>query len=279
MMAHRRTGQTRAIAALTLSIGAAFSAWAAPIPVANPSFEAAVLAPGTFSTTSAPPGWVTFGAIDFGWRVIGVLNPNSTTLYADPVPDGSNVGVVFLGPSFGGSPAGLQQVLATNLQPRTRYILSVDVGNIANDPNPPHSSFNFAGFPGYRIELRAGTNLIAAAENAVLPGEGRFVASAITGVTSSVSAGLGQPLAIRLINLDQAGGIEVNFDRVQLDAVALPRPEVATLLDTNGTIRISFIGLLEESDDLESWTPVVPLPVSPLAVSPTGPVRFYRSLD
>lgn len=196
-----------------------------PIPVANPSFESPSIASGTFSTTSAPPGWQVFGqGIDFGNRTIGVLNPATTTLYTSPVPDGDNVGVVFLldDPGqqtvFAGIEAGMQQTLPTLLQLGTRYTLTLEVGNIANDASPPHNNFEFAGFPGYRVELTAGGIPLAVDDDSLLPAEGGFLTSVIEVTTGAAHAQAGQPLGIRLVNLNAAPGLEVNFDDVRLMA-------------------------------------------------------------
>lgn len=202
---------------------------AASITVLNPSFEDTVLSPGTFSTGSAPAGWSAYGSIDFNARAIGSLNPASTTLYSAAVPDGANVGVVFL---LDGGPAvesGLSQTLGATLQLNTTYTLQVEVGNIANDPNPPHSSFNFSGFPGYRIDLLAGGTVIASDNNSLLPAEGQFLTSTVLLSIGGSHAQAGQTLAIRLVNLDGDNGIEVNFDNVRLDASPIPEPAQATL--------------------------------------------------
>jgi hapalindole H/12-epi-hapalindole U/12-epi-fischerindole U synthase len=133
------------------------TALAVPIPVTNHSFEMPATPPNSFITNAPPPGWTAYGdSLDFVERTIGVLNPATTTLYADPVPDGSNVGVTFLLPALGDE-AGLQQTLAATLQPLTQYTLVVEVGNLANDVTP----YDFTGFPGYRIDLLAGSTVIA----------------------------------------------------------------------------------------------------------------------
>ena len=191
------------------------------IPITNPSFETPVIAVGAFLTNAAPAGWTAFGNIDFGSRAIGVLRPATTTLYAVAVPDGNNVGVAFLLDNagnqalFANSPAGLQQTLAATLQVRTTYTLLVNVGNIANDVNAP---FAFGGFPTYRVDLLAGGVVVASDNNTLLPGEGQFLLSTITLTVGATHAQAGLPLAIRLVNLNGAAGIEVNFDNVRLTA-------------------------------------------------------------
>lgn len=206
------------------------AAHAATVFVANPSFETPTTAPGTFQTSAAPAGWSAYGTIDFGWRTVGVVNPASTTLYLDPAPQGANVGVVFLGPTFANSEAGLRQTLAATLQTSTRYTLTVAVGNMGNDAQYPHNTFDFSGFPGYRVDLLAGDTVIASDNNTLLPGEGRFLTSTVELSIGASHALSGQQLGIRLVNLDSAAGIEVNFDDVHLDATAIPEPASAAAL-------------------------------------------------
>lgn len=193
---------------------------AASVEVANPSFESPAIPTGSFLTTAPPTGWVNYAYIDvFAGRDVGVLNPATTTLYADAAPDGSNVAVVFL-LTGGPTESGIQQTLSTPLMANMQYTLNVHVGNIAPDGGP----FNFAGFPGYRIALLAGGQELAFDNNTLLPGEGRFLESTVQFTTGGTHASLGQPLGIRLVSLDGPTGIEVNFDHVRLDATAVPEP-------------------------------------------------------
>jgi hypothetical protein len=274
-MRNRRTGTDAVLLAFFIPVAALADA----VTVSNHSFEIPAVAPGDFNTSAAPPGWTAVGTIDFVWRAIGVVNPNTTTLYLDPVPHGSNVGVAFLGPTFSNLPSGLHQSLTNTLQPRTVYTLSLLVGNMNLASNPPHNQFDFTGFPGYRVELRAGTNVVASDNNTLLPGDGRFLAATVSLSTASTHANLGQALGIRLLNLDSAAGIEVNFDDVRLDASPRPDPVVNIARETNGTLRVDFTEILSESDDLQSWTPLDPQPASPHTLSPTGSATFYRASD
>ncbi len=224
----RHARATIVTAFLSAVIGCASSSEPGPtaptptsLTIANPSFETPVIAVGAFATNAAPVGWTVFGSIDFANRAIGVLRPASTTLYSVAVPDGNNVGVAFLldnsanQAQFANSPAGLQQTLASTLQVRTTYTLLVSVGNIANDVNAPYA---FGGFPMYRVELLAGGVVLASDNNTLLPGEGQFLTSTVTLPVGATHAQAGQLLGIRLVNLNGAGGIEVNFDNVRLIA-------------------------------------------------------------
>jgi len=255
-----------------------FLAWSdagsVQIPVVNHSFETPAVSAGNFNVSAPPPGWSLFGVTNSsGWRSVGVVNPNTTPLYLDPVPLGSNIAVTFLGPTYSNIPTGLFQAMATTLQARTAYTLTVAVGNMASN------LFNFTGFPGYRVELLAGNFVVAADHNTLLPGEGRFLTSTVYAVTSSSHTNLGLLLGIRLINLDSAPGIEVNFDDVRLDAVPLPDPVVNISGTDLGEVQVEFTEQLQASSDLLIWTNVVPLPGSPWTITPEELILFYRAIE
>ena len=199
-------GNGKILAGVALFSGA-LRACAVALVVSNASFELPAVSPGNFNTSAPPPGWTNVGSVNFGWRSIGVVNPASTILYVEPVPHGTNIGVTFLGPTFSNTPSGLHQTLGTTLQARTAYALTVAVGNMARETNFPHSQYNFTGFPGYRVELRAGDYVLAADHNALPPGEGRFLTTTVRVTTASAHTNLGLPLGIRLLNLDAAPGI------------------------------------------------------------------------
>ena len=203
---------------------------AQPIPVVNPGFESPVAAPGQFvgGISSGPAGWDVYNTIAPNtFRYFGVVNPASSQLYADPVPQGSNIGVVFLTNTTGLAEAGLRQTLTTPLQTNSLYTLRVEVGNMAFDPNTPFNQFDFTGFPGYRVDLLAGNAVIASDNNTLFPGEGRFLTSTVTFQTGDSHALTGQNLGIRLVNLN-GPGIEVNFDNVRFDVTPVPEPGLFT---------------------------------------------------
>lgn len=223
-----------------------------PLPVANPGFELPPIAAGTFATTAPPPGWQIHGSgVDLGFRTVGVLDPTGTTLYPGGAPEGENVGVVFLlddpgdQTAFANLEAGLEQTLASLLEPDTRYRLRVCIGNIADDPDPPHDAFQFAGFPGYRVELVAGGVPIASDPGTLLPGDGAFATLTLTVDVGATHPALGQPLGIRLVNRNAAPGLEVNFDDVRLESepfVAVPAMSVETSALLLGGVLV--VGLL-----------------------------------
>lgn len=209
------------------------------LAISNHSFEFPVIPSNSFNVASAPPGWVSYGSINNNNRSVGVLDPAGSTLYAGPVPHGENVGVTFLMDNpgnqtfFANMEAGLRQTLAATLQTKRRYTLRVEVGNIANDVNAP---FAFAGFPNYRIDLMAGTNMLASDFNTLLPGEGLFLTSTVAVNVAASNPFSGQQLGIRLVNLNSAPGIEVNWDNVRLEHGPIPSPSLGVVRTENSLL-------------------------------------------
>ena len=205
---------------------------AAPVPITNPGFEADFAADNTFPLLT-PTGWSPYdpgGILNGGGNSIGVLNPTSSTFFPAGAPEGSNVALIFLSNTIGGPPAGIRQTLGTPLSAGTIYTLSMDVGNIASGIGaPPFDQFGFFdldGFPGYRVELRAGGALVAEDDDTLRPAEGTFERTRIRAVVGATHPGLDQPLEIRLINLNREDtpadpGIEVDFDDLRLDATPI----------------------------------------------------------
>ena len=200
---------------------------AAALVVANASFESPNTANGTFSgsQTLGPAGWTVYntGPTNSN-RFFGVWDPTGTASFVS-IPHGQQVGAVFLDDALG-LEAGLQQVLGNTLQLSTQYTLTVGVGNFAPSAGDP---WNFTGFPGYRVELLAGTTVLAADNNTLSPAEGVFLTSTVNFTTGVSHANAGQALRIRLVNLN-GPGVEVNFDQVGLDAEAVPEPSGLALL-------------------------------------------------
>jgi hypothetical protein len=186
-----------------------------PIAIDNAGFEMPTTAPGGLNISGPPPGWSLFdpdGIINGMENSVGVLNPMGTPLFPNGAPEGSNVALVFLWQTQG-TPVGLTQVLGDSLVAGATYTLGVDVGNIAVGSAAP---YDLAGFPGYRVELRAGDAVLASDQDGVSPAEGAFERITIS-YTAAAGDPVGQPLEIRLVNLSRPdSGIEVNFDDVQL---------------------------------------------------------------
>jgi hypothetical protein len=198
---------------------AALAAWLAPaahaqpIEIQNPGFEDVVLQDDEFfyGNLGGTPGWV--GTLDFTW---GSWNPPSLA-YPDETPEGSNDGWLYYDSDQG--QADMTQALDATLQPGTTYTLSMYIGN----PEAYFSEFNqffyeLEGFPGYRVELRAGDVVIAADENSLAPPDGTFEHTSIAYEVADDDPLIGEQLSIRLVNLNEGPGFEVDFDDVQLVA-------------------------------------------------------------
>jgi hypothetical protein len=215
-------------------------AQAQAISIVNPSFEANFAPDGGFPVLN-PTGWSRYdpaGIVNQNNNAVGVLNPTGTTFFIDPTPQGRNVALVYLeqraGTVLAGDPVGLAQTLTGNvLNLNTRYTLTAVVGNIASGTGlGAYAGFGFAdlsGFPGYRIELLAGGQVVAADDNSLAIGEGRFATSTVELTVGQSHALAGQVLGIRLINLNATGNLverarEVDFDSVAL--IATPVPEL-----------------------------------------------------
>lgn len=232
----------RALVATTL-LGASAAAQAQVIPITNPGFEANATTDGAF-TVLVPSGWQLYdplALINQNANAVGVIRPNvPQTFFPTGAPEGAQAALVFLAGAASGA-AGLQQTLASTLQADTLYSLSVAIGNIGSGTSLAGSSdgggvfYNLAGFPGYRIELLAGGTLLGfdASSAGVIP-EGEWRTATLLVDSSSFAAQVGQPLTVRLINLDVAGtvaepAIEVDFDAVSLVASAVSEPGAAAM--------------------------------------------------
>lgn len=220
---------------------------AAMIDLVNPSFED--------TSGSVPFNEFTFGP-PMGWQIydpsgivlnngvgpevwVGTLAPNPPTFFDSPAPDGSRVAILYNRSSTGGlGEYGIQQTLSEVLFPNTRYRLQVEIGNIASGTAVSGEFFDLDGFPGYRVDLMAGSSVIAS-DNNLLAGfidEGRWGTSTIEFHVESVHPMLGQPLGIRLVSLNlvdpsfPSADLEVDFDHVRLWATSVPEPSSISLV-------------------------------------------------
>jgi hapalindole H/12-epi-hapalindole U/12-epi-fischerindole U synthase len=238
------------------------SASAVNLVIQNPGFEApylggnlpiayaGVVPPGGFPVGAPPAGWSIFpttGIPNSAINYVGVLNPgtlaaNGTTYFPAGAPEGQNVALLFRSGQAASEAYGIQQTLTDTLTVGTRYALTVEVGNIASGTAAPGSEpyasfgcFEIGGFPGYRIELLAGTEVLVADNNTLAAslGEGIFAPTTLTVDVPAGHPAAGQPLTIRLINLNGPStpgngcpgggsiGNEVDFDAVRLSAESL----------------------------------------------------------
>ncbi len=246
-MRPRRVQPCVALAALIWSAG---HASAAPIAITNPGFETDFAANNTFRVL-VPAGWTIFdpnGIVEQGNDAVGVLNPTGSTFFPAGAPEGRNAALVFLAQDVGGGPAGLSQILASNLAANTRYTLTVEVGNIASGFGAPGNTFyDLDGFPGYQVQLLAGGEVIVQDDNSLAASipEGEFRTSTIMVDIGTAHPRLGQSLEVRLINLNIPGtptepAIEVDFDDVRLDATPIP-PACPGDADGDGEVNFADI--------------------------------------
>ena len=186
--------QLVATAAILSFMCAATAANAAIVPVLNASFEApqtAVFSPGTITD------WVLSDPSNQG-----VFRPS-----AFPASGGGFISGVDQFQTAYLNSGQISQVLSANLLSDTAYTLRVNVGDRADLP-----------FPGYRVQLFAGSTLLAE-DTSLVPNNG-FLTSTVTFQTFGGPL-VGQPLQIRLVS----NGSQVNFDNVRLEtAPAVPVP-------------------------------------------------------
>ena len=236
-------GFTRTTTTLAL-LALAGAAQAVPLTVVNHSFENDPNSNAEFFFGD-PDGWTLYdpgNIVDLpnGPDIHGTLEVTGSAYFGGVAPDGDNVAILFIGGDTGTSEFGIQQTLGDTLQANTHYSLTVDVGNIESGPTQQFGFFDLSGFPGYRVQLLAGGNVLAeVADGIAAPiGEGEFAPVTLDFITGAAHANLGEALGIRLINrnLDDPAfpdpdvDLEVDFDNVRLDATTVGVPEPATAM-------------------------------------------------
>ncbi len=188
-------------AVLGLAIALADGAKADMIPILNAGFENPVLTNGNF-TRVAPPEWTLTGAG-------GSFNPAAAS-FPGEAPEGQNTAYLHLGT--------LSQTLVDLLQPGV-YTLQIDIGDSV-----------FTAFPGYMVELLAGSVVLAKDDNTLVPLNGTFLTSTLVFAATASDPNLGQHLGIRL----SSRGDETNFDDVRLNfsPFVVPEPSSVAMLIT-----------------------------------------------
>lgn len=252
MHVHPRTRAVAGAIVVVMVLAAAVSAPAAPLTVTNPGFEdISGQSPFNEFTFGAPNGWSLYDpdAITAGGEgdtyFVGTLTPTDPAppdvieFFPAGAPEGQRVAIAFnYHGSAGEGEYGLSQTLADTLAANTLYQLSVRIGNIAAGFSVSGDFFPLEGFPGYRVDLLAGSTVLASDNNSLagsIP-EGAFALTTVQLTTGSNPLHEGEPLTIRLVNLNQLDNsvanpetrdLEVDFDDVQLTASAAPIPEPA----------------------------------------------------
>ena len=220
---------------------------AAPVAIQNAGFEDNSVGVQFNEFSFGPPaGWslhdplgITAGGAG-GTYYVGTLTPQELDPIGNPgvhenfpagAAEGQRVGICFNFFGSGGQGEyGLVQTLGVNLEADTTYTLEVEIGNIASGTALSGQFFVLDGFPGYRVDLLAG-GVVIATDNNTLAGtilEGQFATSTVVIATGAAPAQLGQPVAIRVVNLnivDPAfpdSDLEVDFDDIRLDATPTP---------------------------------------------------------
>jgi Ca2+-binding RTX toxin-like protein len=208
------------------------------LDIINAGFEEPVLPivgafTNGYSQGDPIPGWELYdpNGLSTVFPDIGALHPLPAE-FPDGIPEGINVGYTFAFTPIGSGVIGLSQTLNATLTTSTRYILQVEVGNIA-DGNP-NDAVDLDGFPGYRVELLAGGTVLAADDNTLAIAEGEFKTSTVTFIAPNDAPNLGSALEIRLLNLIQGAGLEVDFDDVRLIA------ETVSVLGSGATGQKTF---------------------------------------
>lgn len=211
------------------------------VPVINPGFEDISGETQNNEFTFGPlTGWdlydpnnITSGG-EGPTYYIGTLDPTPPDFFNSNPPEGERVGIAF---NFNGSgdqgEYGLQQTLSSTLSSNTRYTVNVEIGNIGSGTSLSGQFFDLSGFPGYRVDLLAGSTVVAQDNNSLMDliPEGEFRTSTFSFVTGQVHDQLGQQLGIRLVNLNitdpisnPGADLEVDFDNVRINAFAVPEP-------------------------------------------------------
>lgn len=187
--------------------------------IENFGFEEPAVADGEFTDT-LPPGWELYDPNGLVPEVstdesssVGVFNP-TVGYYPNQATQGENVGYTFVSAEPGSGPVGLSQTLNEVLTANTHYSLLVDVGNEAeSDPNDGN---DYTGFPGYRVELLAGDEVVAVDNNTLQIADGSFASAKVDFTVGADNALLGEELTIRLVNLNGGPGLNVDFDNTAL---------------------------------------------------------------
>ncbi len=138
--------------------------------------------------------------------------------------DGINVAYLF---NDGGPSESVEatQVLSETLQPSGQYTLRVAIGNF--NPSQPYAASTYGG---YRIELLAGTTVIASDTDSFVPPLEEFQDAVALADASTLSAALvGQVISIRLTISATEADRSTHFDNVRLTLTPAAVPSMSPL--------------------------------------------------
>ncbi len=217
------------------------------LTIQNPVFESPVV-PFNFISSQTNPntnppitGWQLYDpngllaqAVNYTQASVGVeANPGA---YNVPI-SGNQYGYIAIpanqvGPGKG--VAGISQTLTDTLKANTNYVLKMSIGS-PQSYSAHGLTFSHIGFPGYRVDLLAGVNVIATDNNILSIPNGYFGTSVVSYTALANDPNLGKPLQIRITNLNSGPGGDVDIDDVSLTATAIPEPTFTLGLLAVGT--------------------------------------------
>jgi len=179
--------------------------------VGNPGFERPVLADGEFGIPEFwREGYYNLGdpdLVDYNGGYVGSVNPTNTYGYGGVPLEGENAGFVIVDAGYDDV---LRQILPTPLMPGTVYTLAAWVGN--------PSAHNGGATADYRIELVAGSVLLASPTGPSPLDDTSWTNVVVTYTSPQSSPLMGEPLEIRLVAVDNTDDLHLNFDNVTLKA-------------------------------------------------------------
>lgn len=181
---------------------------AASIFIANHSFETPIITDlsGVLDTGISTTGnWTFAGGMNQGFINPGLGENNVPGFWYGPSPTLPNGNQVAW--SNGGT---ISQTLSATLQANTKYTLGAFVGRRFGE-----------NFPGYNIQLLAGTTVLASSGSSVTPTAGTFAPVTVSYTSGSSGSLIGQALKI---SLTSSSGSQTNFDLITLDASPIPEP-------------------------------------------------------
>lgn len=186
-----------------------------PLTIYNPSFEEPALSDGDLAEGPGTiGGWVFSGTPN---TYVGIFNPPTGSYPpagGSGTPDGadgSNVAYLFNNGGPGES-VSVTQTLSETLLANAQYLLVVAIGKFL-----PDQPYDFSTYAGYRVELLAGSTVIASDSDTIDPLTGEFRdAFAAVSSTDVAPALIGQPLSINLTISATEEDRSTHFDFVRL---------------------------------------------------------------